>query len=142
MITSARILSQSPQADGRVYVVEIQTDDTSGDQQFLYLALPDDNPTAIMQARTVAINAAINAIPTVTVTMQDGTTATIKTYEFGNMSLVLTASQRTAMQTAQNVIDAVRPLIRIYNNLTPAQQQFVINHTPWFAQALEAVNGG
>jgi hypothetical protein len=137
MITSAQILGIFPQADGREYVIEQQVDDTTGPELFVYLAPQGTDTNAVMTARTAAINAAINAIPSWTVTMDDGTTATVKTWGLSaNLSLQLTTAQKSALQTAKTVIEAVLPLLAVYYSLTPTQQAFVTTHSPWFAQAV------
>ncbi len=65
MIVSAHIARVDPQADGRQHVVEIQTDDTDGDQRFEYLANAGADLNAIMAARTAAINAWLASLRTI-----------------------------------------------------------------------------
>jgi len=143
MITSSQIAANEVQSDGRRYVTELHVTDEAAQPllRYAYLALAGDDVTAIMNARASAYNAVQAAIPTVTVIMDDGTTATVKTDQFGNLDLRLTAAQKSALVTARNVIDAIRPLLRIYYSLTPAQQAFVLAHTPWWNGVLAVVNG-
>lgn len=142
MILSSQVVGSATQKDGRIQVSELHlTDEVVAELRFFYTALANTDTAAILNSRAAAYNAALAAIPSVTVTMDDGTVATVRTYDFGNMDLRLTAGQKTALQTAKLVIDAVRPLLRIYYNLTPTQQAFVLAHTPWFVGVLAVVNG-
>lgn len=140
MITSAFIQSTNPQRDGRVQVVEIQVDDAAGPLRYEYLREAGDDETAIMQARTAQINSDLAAIPNATITQDDATILTIRAY-FPSTSLQLTTGQKSALVTARNVINAVKPFVKVYQTLSASQQQFVLAHSPWFSQVLDVLNG-
>jgi hypothetical protein len=76
MITSSRITSDNPQADGRRYITEEHTDDKRGIFTVLYLGAADVDAAAVMAARVAQMNND-EIIYTFTVTDEDGTVSNL-----------------------------------------------------------------
>jgi hypothetical protein len=145
MITSSQILSINSQIDGRKYVIESHTDSELGVLLYSYLGPANVDTNAVMLARAEAYNAHEEAAPTFNITNDDDIVTSIKGYLLTkNFNLKLTSSQKTAVNTTINVLNAIRPLLRIFRSLSVAKQNQILEHTPILANlltALEDTNG-